>query len=129
MKAHRALARYDTTRPLRPWLLAIVANEARDHARRTARRQRLLERVSAAAGPEPTAPSPEQLTLQRLGPERLVDALAGLRRRERETILLRYVLGHSEEETTVILGCAQGTVKSRSARGLTHLRAALGEDA
>lgn len=129
MKAHRALARYDATRPLGPWLLAIVANEARDRGRRAARRGLLMERVAAVSGPERAASSPEELALARIGPERLVDALAGLRRRERETILLRYVLDHSEEETAVILGCAPGTVKSRSARGLARLRAALGEDA
>jgi len=128
MKAHGALPRYDAARPLRPWLLAIVANEARDRARRGARRTRLMERLVAHRGPEGAASSPEELALARIGPERLVDALAGLRRRERETILLRYVLDHSEEETAAILGCAPGTVKSRSARGLARLREALGED-
>ncbi len=129
MKAHGALARYDATRTFRPWLLAIVANEARDRARRSARRQRLLQRLAAHSEPERSALSPEELALARIGPERLVGALAGLRRRERETIVLRYVLDHSEEETAVILGCAPGTVKSRSARGLARLREALREDA
>jgi len=127
MKAHRALARYDPSRPLGPWLLTIVANEARSRGRRARRATSLIERIAAREPPPSSASSPEELALARIGPGRLVDALAGLNRHERETVVLRYVLDHSEEETAAILGCAHGTVKSRAARGLARLRAQLEE--
>lgn len=127
MKAHRALSRYDPARPLRPWLLAIVANEARSGGRRARRTISLLERVAAREAPQGTATSPEELALARIGPGRLATALAGLNQHEREVVVLRHVLDHSEEETATILGCARGTVKSRCSRGLARLRAELGE--
>jgi RNA polymerase sigma-70 factor (ECF subfamily) len=126
MKAHRALDTFDPARPFGPWLLAIVANQARDRGRGARRRSALLQRA-VALQPRGSAHSAEELALQRIGPERLVAALAALGRDERETILLRYVLDHSEEQTAAILGVARGTVKSRSARGLARLRATLGE--
>jgi len=127
MKAHRALARYDRSRPLRPWLLAIVANEARSRGRRARRATSLIERVAEREPPPSRVSSPEELALARVGSGRLMEAFAGLNRHERETLALRYVLDHSEEETAVILGCARGTVKSRAARGLARLRDQLGE--
>ena len=45
VKAWRGLGRFHTGRPLRPWLLAIVANEARNRRRSTARRTALVLRV------------------------------------------------------------------------------------
>lgn len=40
----------------------------------------------------------------------------------RAVLVLRYLYGLSEEETASELGCARGTVKSRSSRALTALR-------
>ena len=60
MKAHRALGRFREGAPFRPWLLAIVANEARNRRRSAARRARfelhlVEERPSADAAPSPEA--------------------------------------------------------------------------
>ena len=41
VKAWRALGRFRTGEPLRPWLLQIVANEARNRARSTGRREQI----------------------------------------------------------------------------------------
>ena len=127
VKAHRALPRFDSSRPLRPWLLAIVANEARSGRRRAWRTSRLAERVAALEPPARDTGSPEEAALARLGPGALADAIEQLGRHQRETIVLRYVLDHSEDETAAILGCARGTVKSRAARGLARLRTELEE--
>lgn len=51
-----------------------------------------------------------------------MEAFAQLRPEEQRTLVLRYVCELSEGETAAILGCAPGTVKSRSARALERLR-------
>jgi len=48
VKAWRALGRFRAGEPLRPWLLQIVANEARNRVRSTGRREQLA--IRAAAG-------------------------------------------------------------------------------
>jgi RNA polymerase sigma-70 factor (ECF subfamily) len=57
----------------------------------------------------------------------LLVALGRLRDEEREVIGARYFLGLSEAETAESLAIPAGTVKSRTARALGHLRVALGE--
>ena len=76
VKAHRALGRFRAGAPFRPWLLAIVANEARNRRRsagaaRALRAARLVEeRPSADA-----APSPEAALLAREQRARLLAAI------------------------------------------------------
>lgn len=52
----------------------------------------------------------------------LAAALAGLTRRERATVVLRFVEDLSEQQTAEVLGVAVGTVKSTNARALDKLR-------
>lgn len=56
----------------------------------------------------------------------LVVALRALPKRQREAVVLRFLVDLSEHETARAMGCATGTVKSASARGLDRLRAVLG---
>jgi RNA polymerase sigma-70 factor (ECF subfamily) len=125
VKAHRALARYDASRPFRPWLLAIVANEARSRARSAERAARLLER--AAAVPVASAASAEEAALARVGAEALVDAMRRLPTADQEVLCLRFALDLGEAETAAALGCRRGTVKSRTSRALARLRGQLEE--
>src|SRR5438477_531968 len=48
LKAYRAFARYDQTRPIRFWLLRIATNEAISHARRAGRELRRRTAVESA---------------------------------------------------------------------------------
>jgi RNA polymerase sigma-70 factor (sigma-E family) len=52
----------------------------------------------------------------------LLVALAGLSRRQRATVVLRYYCDLSEADTAQTLGCSVGTVKSQAAKGLARLR-------
>src|SRR5262245_64969948 len=52
----------------------------------------------------------------------LVQALSQLPPRQRATLVLRYWEQLSEAETAQALGCAVGTVKSATSRGLARLR-------
>ena len=122
LKAHGALARFREGAPLRPWLLTIVANEARNRARSAGRRERLALRVAEERRPGGAVPSPEAALLDSERRDELLTALAGLPDHDRQVIACRYFLDLSEEETAAALGCRRGTVKSRLARALGRLR-------
>ena len=70
VKAYYALPRFRPGAPFRPWMLRIVANEARNRGRSARRRERLALRAAAAA-PGDAAPSPEAAALGRAEAELL----------------------------------------------------------
>ena len=121
VKAHAALARFDAERPLRPWLLRIVANEARNRRRSAGRRAHLATRAGHERPPEPV-PGTEALALAVERDAALHRALASLREPDRQVIFLRYFLDLTEAETATALDCRAGTVKSRLSRALERLR-------
>jgi RNA polymerase sigma-70 factor (ECF subfamily) len=126
VKAYYALPRFRPDAPFRPWLLRIVANEARNRARST-RRHRALTLRAAAVSNGDAAPSPETAALSGSDRESLVAALNALSRRDREVIGYRFLLGLSEGETAEMLGVRPGTVKSRLSRAMTRLRTVMEE--
>jgi RNA polymerase sigma-70 factor (ECF subfamily) len=122
-KAWAALGRFRRGAPFRPWVLRIVANEARN--RRTAARRRPtvpLDADERRPSGDP-ARSPEGLALAAERDRVLLAALDSLREDDRLVIACRYFLELSEAETADALGCARGTVKSRLSRALGRLRA------
>ena len=126
-KAHRALGRFRRGAPLRPWLLGIVANEARNRRRSAGRREALVLRAAAERRPETDA-SPEAALLAAERREVLLAALERLREDDRLVLGCRFLLDLGEEETAAALGVRRGTVKSRTSRALERLRAELGEE-
>jgi len=125
VKAYAALPRFRADAPFRPWLLAIVANEARNRRRADGRRARLALKVAvqpSAADPGRSPEAAAELAEQRT---RLVEAVGALRDRDRDVVALRYLLGLSEAEVAAVLGWPRGTVKSTLSRALVRLRAAL----
>jgi RNA polymerase sigma factor (sigma-70 family) len=147
VKAHAALPRFRDGAPFRPWLLAIVANEARNRVRSVGRRAALALCVAEgrrAGGAVPLAPPPPRAATHPpphppppppppppLDSERREELLAAIERlpdQAREAIGCRYLLELSEEETAAALDCPRGTVKSRVSRALERLRAELGEE-
>jgi RNA polymerase sigma factor (sigma-70 family) len=122
VKAYAALERFRERAPLRPWLLAIVANEARNRVKSAGRRERLALRVAEERRLGGAVPSPEAALLGSEQREQLLAALAELSEADRQVIACRYFLDLSERETAGALGCAPGTVKSRTSRALGRLR-------
>ncbi|WP_346533892.1 RNA polymerase sigma factor [Micromonospora sp. DPT] len=126
VKAYRKLSRYRGESSFRAWLLAIVANETRNLHRSRSRREGLVLRA-AAANPESQI-AEDGAVGGVLAAERratLVRALRLLPEKDREVIVCRFLLDLSEEETVTMLGWPRGTVKSRTSRALTKLRALL----
>ncbi|HZO62831.1 MAG TPA: sigma-70 family RNA polymerase sigma factor [Gaiellaceae bacterium] len=127
VKAYRALWRFRPGAPFRPWLLRIVANEARNRRRSAGRRSALALRAAQEPSGE-AAPSPEAALLGAERREELVAALNRLSESDREALACRFFLDLSEAETAAALGVRPGTVKSRLSRALERLRAELGEE-
>ncbi|HEV3001069.1 MAG TPA: RNA polymerase sigma factor [Solirubrobacteraceae bacterium] len=119
VKAHAALPRFRHGAAWRPWLLRIVANEARNRRRAAGRRAHLALRA-ARAEPAIEAPAPG-----RDDPGPLLAALGRLEPAHREVVVLRHLLDLPEAECAAVLGCRRGTVKSRLSRALARLRADL----
>ncbi|HUP54505.1 MAG TPA: sigma-70 family RNA polymerase sigma factor [Methylomirabilota bacterium] len=128
IKAFAALPRFRDGAPLRPWLLRIVANEARNRRRAAGRRQGLALRAAAASADGPfgaTVPGPEGAVMAAETRTELLAAISTLRDDDREILGARYLLDLSEAETAETLGVPKGTVKSRTSRALGRLREAL----
>jgi RNA polymerase sigma factor (sigma-70 family) len=124
VKAYGALGQFRGDAPVRPWLLRIVANEAKNSRRgRTRRADREVRHGMLAAVP----PSgPDELAALSMDARHLLDALATLGPDDREVLVYRYVVGLTEAETADTIRTPVGTVKSRSSRALTRLRTAMG---
>jgi RNA polymerase sigma factor (sigma-70 family) len=122
VKAYRALGRFRRGAPLRPWLLRIVANEARNRRRSAARRDSLALRAAAEHRPGDAVPSPEAALLSRESQQQLLAAVERLGDEHRDAVVCRYLLDLTEEETAAALGVRRGTVKSRLSRALARLR-------
>jgi RNA polymerase sigma factor (sigma-70 family) len=113
---------------VRPWLLGIATNVVRGHERSERRRYRALAR--AAGRPEEHADEPadagDRLTAEALrGP--LAAALAGLKPRDRDALLLLAWGQLGYEEIATVLDIPVGTVRSRLNRARRQTRAALGD--
>ena len=122
LSAHRAAARFRGDAAVTTWLHRIVVNACLDKLRRRQAQPtvplpdggaRADDRPSA---PEPPAPQPDHDV-------RLVirEALAKLPIEQRSALVLVDVEGYSVAETAAMLEIAEGTVKSRCARGRARL--------
>jgi RNA polymerase sigma-70 factor, ECF subfamily len=107
---------------LRPWLLGIATNKARNANRGIGRRLAFLARRPA---PEPVADIADA-TAGRVDDTRRLAAvrqvLGGLHRQEREVLALCVWSGLDYAEAAEALGIPVGTVRSRLSRARTRLR-------
>jgi len=124
VKAFRALGRFRVGSPFRPWLLTIVANEARNRRRSSGRRESLALRAAAEVPSGGAAPSPEGALVASEERAALLRAVEALPDEHRLVVACRFFLDLSEEETASVLGLRRGTVKSRLSRALDRLREA-----
>jgi len=120
VRAWHHLGRFDTSKPLRPWLLKIVANLARNHRRSAGRYLAALTR-----GFRENASIVNDIETRSLMEQQSVDlwrAVQKLNPADQQIIYLRFFLELTISETAQALTIAEGTVKSRMSRALVRLR-------
>ena len=104
------------------YLRKTLVRAAIDESRRPWRREQYVDRL-----PEPD-PGEGRLDDQVATRADLMKALREVPPKQRAVLVLRYFEGLDVAGVAKVLGCSEGNVKSQTARGLRHLRAALGEE-
>ena len=107
---------------LRPWLISIAVNEARQLSRRR-RRGRVLEIVGRPRSIRDDPGDPGS----HVGDIDLRNALAGMNPEDRALIALRYVAGFDSTELARALHMSPSGTRARLARLLGRLRSELGD--
>ncbi|MEV5494810.1 RNA polymerase sigma factor [Nonomuraea fuscirosea] len=111
---------------VRPWLYGIATNLVARHRRTEIRRWKAISRAA-----EREAAGHEDEVLDRVAAARfarpLAGALAGLKPRDRDVVLLVALAGLSHAEVAAALEIPYGTVASRLNRARKQLRAVLGD--
>jgi len=130
LRAWRALERFQIGRPFGPWVATIAINVARDHLRcphRQTRRFGLqVDDETNAALDDKHAPA-DKTVLNKDRQTVLAAAIAKLKPRLQEAVVLRFVLGLSVEDVARALNIGQSATKMRLKRGLEQMRTELGE--
>jgi RNA polymerase sigma-70 factor (ECF subfamily) len=114
----------DTSRPLRPWLAAVLRNRFRMLSRSNQRRDR---REAATSGGE-GAPSPEELLELGDLQQRIAGAVQSLGEPLRATVLMRFHGGMSNAEIARHTRVPEGTVRRRLKDALDRLRDRLDDE-
>jgi RNA polymerase sigma-70 factor (ECF subfamily) len=129
LSAHRAAPRFRGDSAVTTWLHRIVVNACLDRIRRRQAHPTVPLPGEArpsdggrwSGGVEPAAPASDHDTALVVR-----QALAELPAEQRAALILVDVQGYPVAEVALILGVAEGTVKSRCARGRAKLAVALG---
>ncbi len=124
----RLAARFDGTKgTARSWASTLAHRRAIDRVRsEQASRDRNDRDAQRAVAPHDVVAAEVETTLD---VARVRRALAQLSDLQREAVELAYFGGHTYREVAVLLGVAEGTVKSRIRDGLIRLRDELGGEA
>ncbi|MFC4065996.1 RNA polymerase sigma factor SigM [Actinoplanes subglobosus] len=126
LNAHRNAAKFRGEAAVTTWLHRIVVNACLDRMRRRQAHPTVPlpdgnRDDDRPTGPEPAAAAPDQDTVLVVR-----DALAALPFEQRAAIVLVDVQGYGVAEAAEMLGVAEGTIKSRCARGRARMATALG---
>jgi len=132
LQAYQAIDRFHIGKPFKPWLLRIVANQARMRQRSLRRKPEVsLDSLLDAQESEPAKHEWGQLrpvTPDLVGQvesleERLAlaQALARLTQKQRAAVVLRYYFELSDQEIARILDCRVDTARHRISDGLRAL--------
>ena len=118
LRVFRSLRRWDSTRPLRPWVLGIAVNRCRTWIGRRGKRPETADYLHDLPGPPPDAPADELVTAIRT-------AVDDLRDDYREVFVLFHEQGRAYDEIAESVGRPVGTVKTWLHRARTQVMAHL----
>jgi RNA polymerase sigma-70 factor (sigma-E family) len=97
-----------------PWCVRVASNLALDVLRARTRSFKRNERLKTHTTMMTTHATDDRIDLYA--------ALERLPRRQRETVVLRYLGDLSEAQTADLIGCSVGSVKTHASRGLAALK-------
>jgi RNA polymerase sigma-70 factor (sigma-E family) len=110
----RAYSRWSSVQDhAEPWCVRVASNLSLDLLRARTRSIRRQERLRASEA-VPGVAVEERIDLYA--------ALSRLPKRQRETVVLRYLGDLSEAATADLIGCSVGSVKTHASRGLAALK-------
>jgi RNA polymerase sigma-70 factor (ECF subfamily) len=119
LRVFRSLRRWDSARPLRPWVLGIAVNRCRTWIGRRGKRPETADYLHEVPGRPPDAPADELVTAIRT-------AVDDLRDDYREVFVLFHEQGRAYDEIAECVGRPVGTVKTWLHRAriqvMAHLR-------
>lgn len=105
LRVFRSLRRWDSSRPLKPWIMGIAVNRCRTWLTQRVRRPELADYLQETAAGAPADDSAELL-------HEIQDALAELRPEYRSVFVLFHEHGQPYEEIAEALGRPVGTIKT-----------------
>lgn len=122
----RLAARFDESKgSVRGWATTVAHRRAIDRVRsEQAARDRVAREISNVEVPHDDVVERVESTIDRARVRRALDRLTDL---QREAVELAWFGGHTYKEVAVLLGVAEGTVKTRIRDGMIRLRDELGE--
>ncbi len=100
------------------WVATVALNLSRSGIRRAIAERKAKHQLATDAPTSAAAAEGDTVDLER--------ALSRLPRRQRETVVLRYLLEMDTREVAAVLKVSEGTVKSQLARARANLAADLG---
>jgi len=110
VKLSGVLARFDTGRPLAPWVHRLAVNACLDSLKRHRRGSVSLDDALEVQSPDPPL---DDLVLDLERRETVWRAIGKLDPKQRAAVVLRYYHELNEAEMAIALRCRRGTVKSR----------------
>lgn len=116
MKVFQNIARFDLTRPFKPWLRRIIVNTAINHYHQKNRaiKAEELDRVKQSAS--------EEMVLSGISYDEILGMLRKLPPAYRTVFNLHVIEGYKHEEIAAMLGVSVGTSKSNLFKAKEQLR-------
>ena len=124
LRAFKYLRRFDTTRPLEPWLVRMTVNVCRRAGRGRTRTRSLFVYGDGTQRPDPGRDPYAHIRAEEQK-RILYAALTSLPDKERSAIVLRDLEGFSTAEVADILGSAEATVRSQISVARLKIRKAI----
>ncbi|MGA6994222.1 MAG: sigma-70 family RNA polymerase sigma factor [Candidatus Deferrimicrobiaceae bacterium] len=103
---------------LEAWLFRIAGNVLTDHYRKRSVRSGEVELTEEIAG----GSDPGAAVERKLDGDRLRKGLRALTEEQRETVILRFVMGYDHEEVATMMGRSAGAVRALQFRALAALK-------
>jgi RNA polymerase sigma-70 factor (ECF subfamily) len=124
LRAFKYLRRFDSSKPLEPWLVRMTVNVCRGAGRKRSRSREVFVAGEGFQGEDPGKNPYAQLRAEEQK-RFLYEALDGLAEKERTAIVLRDIEGLTTAEVAEILGSAEATVRSQISVARLKLRKAI----